>query len=129
MEPYRRSKIWPALGGGLRSGTDRNWTLWELKLVQNVLIVGKGAPYDFVPEGQTERLRGVKLHYLLMGAPLIAPAEGFQPVSASVSVEEAAKVKIVPARYDAGFSVTMNAGKPQIKLVSIDASSALEVEL
>ena len=77
-------------------------------MVQSILVLGKGAPYDFVPEGQTARLTGQKVHFIMRDAPLAGVgADGFQPISSSLPLTEAEKIKDVPAIYSAAFSVTV----------------------
>ena len=98
-------------------------------MVQRILVLGKNGPYDFVPEGGT-RMTGQKVHFIFRDGPLSGEgAGGYAPVSASVPVEEANKLTVLPGIYQAGFSIQTVGGKPQLKLVSIDGNKPVPVEL
>ena len=93
-------------------------------MVATILIVGIGAKYDFVPDGQTERLSGQKVHFIMTDAGISGDgAGGFAPSSASLPLDKSSKIKQVPCRVTASFSMTVKDGKPTLKLADVDEAS------
>lgn len=109
-----------------------------MKTVKRVVVLGCGKPYDFIPEGETERRIGCKMFYLPsddLHTKIFDDESGIcglMPQGKTMDpsfYEEACKVGL-PCYADFTFTVVLGASGTKVKVTDIKlvAENKLDVE-